>query len=352
MKTPKPRRVSSGQWYINLRLGGESISITEPTKAACVRAAQLVKAEYLAGKRIRSTQDTATLGEIIDAYILARSRVLSPATVRGYTQIRQNRFQAVMSKSAATVTDWQSIVNQEAGECSPKTLQNAWQLVSSALKAHTGAAPQVQLPQVPRATRPWLTPEQIPVFLEAIQGSPAETGALLALCSLRCSEILGLRWQDVDLSAGTVTVQGSMVRDQADRYVRKDTTKNASSARTVPIMIPRLLELLKAAPPHLPLSPVVEATQQSLYGRINTACRSAGLPEVGIHGLRHSFASLCYRMNVPYKVVMRVGGWSDDATMQRIYTHIADQDVQKATENLSAFFKTQTKTQTKAKKRA
>ena len=49
---------------------------------------------------------------------------------------------------------------------------------------------------------------------------------------------------------------------------------------------------------------------------------------------------------------MQIGGWSDEATMQRIYTHIAEKDVNDAVRNLSEFFKMQTKMQTKSKKRA
>lgn len=46
MKVPKPRKLSSGNWFIQLRLGGESISVTEPTEKKCIKSAQLIKAEF------------------------------------------------------------------------------------------------------------------------------------------------------------------------------------------------------------------------------------------------------------------------------------------------------------------
>ena len=51
MKVPKARKLSSGKWFIQLRLGGESIPVTAGTEKECTRQAQAVKAEYLVGKR-------------------------------------------------------------------------------------------------------------------------------------------------------------------------------------------------------------------------------------------------------------------------------------------------------------
>ena len=56
MVVPKPRKLSSGNWYIYMRLGGEGISVTETTEKKCIKAAQLIKAEYLAGKREKASE--------------------------------------------------------------------------------------------------------------------------------------------------------------------------------------------------------------------------------------------------------------------------------------------------------
>ncbi|MDR1589760.1 MAG: hypothetical protein LBS51_06160, partial [Oscillospiraceae bacterium] len=54
--------------------------------------------------------------------------------------------------------------------------------------------------------------------------------------------------------------------------------------------------------------------------------------------LRHSFASLAYHLNVPEKIAMQIGGWADDKTMRKIYTHIASKDIEKYTSELVKFF--------------
>jgi len=131
MKVPKPRKLSSGKWFIQLRLGGESVSISDYSKKECLRQAQLIKAEYLAGKRqkqMNPAPESPTLSEAVDRYIAQRSNTLSPATIRGYRTIQRNRFQEQMSRRLDQIApeDWQGIVNQEAARCGPKTLKNAW----------------------------------------------------------------------------------------------------------------------------------------------------------------------------------------------------------------------------------
>ncbi len=336
MKVPKPRRLPSGNWFIQMRLGGESVSVTDPSEKQCVKAAQLLKAEYLAGKRVTKKPERVTLAEIVERYITSRQNVLSPSTIRGYRIIQRTRFQAYSSQEIHAI-DWQSLVNEEAALCSPKTLHNAWMLLSSAVYAGTGTRPVATLPQVPKNTRLYLTPAQIDLFTGAIQNTDVEIPALLGLCSLRCSEILGLKWRNVDLEKGIVYVRGSAVRGSDGKLIYKDTNKNRTSNRVVPIM-PQLMDALQKAPEHLPDDPVVSCSQQSIYTRVNTICRKNKLPEIGVHGLRHSFASLAYHLNVPYKVAMEIGGWSDDHTMQKIYTHIAEEDIRAGAESLVNFY--------------
>ena len=93
MKVPEPRKLTSGKWFIQLRLGGESISVSNFDKNACIREARAIKAEYQIGKRApKAAPEAPTLNAAIDAYIKARENVLSPSTIRGYHEIQRNRF--------------------------------------------------------------------------------------------------------------------------------------------------------------------------------------------------------------------------------------------------------------------
>lgn len=327
MKVPEPRRLPSGRWFVQLRLGGESISITAATERECRQQAQLIKAEHLAGKRKAPKRDK-TLREEIDTYISARSNTLSPLTIRGYRIIQKNRFQAIMDRAPAKIkaSEYQGIVNAEAALCAPKTLKNAWGFIRTIIHEVTGEyPPDVKLPsQVPNS-HGFLTPDQIRTFVRAVSSTKYCIPALLALSSLRISEIEALRWEDIPKDLKLIRVSGAVVLDENNNRVKKAANKTASSSRSVPVMIPELAEALKRE--RQKHGPVMVMSQNSLRYGIKKICEANGLPDVGVHGLRHSFASLAYHLQIPEMIAAEIGGWSDTATMHRIYTHIAQEDV-------------------------
>ena len=168
-----------------------------------------------------------------------------------------------------------------------------------------------------------------------IKGDPIEIPALLALCSLRRSELINLRWTDIDLENGTLKVDGAAVFDEDGKLVRKEETKNASSRRVVP-MIPPLKDALERAVRKGEY--IVTWHPNSIMCRINRICERNDLPKVGLHGLRHSFASLAKHLGMPEDAVMEIGGWSDFQTMRKIYTHISEADITRHSQNFTAFF--------------
>lgn len=238
-----------------------------------------------------------------------------------------------MDRPAANVK-WQTAINLEAKTCSPKTLKNAWGLIKSALKEN-GITPNVVLPSVGKTPMPWLTPEQIPIFLEAVKGKSCELPALLGLCSLRRSEIFGLDWSDIDLEKKVIHVHAATVMSE-DGPVHKKTTKTNASTRTVPIIIPRLTELLTAAEDKN--GPVCTCFIGTPYHQIINVCKAAGLPEVGMHGLRRSFASLGYHLGLSELEIMSIGAWNDFQTVHEFYLYLSEADRQKSADKLTSFF--------------
>lgn len=192
MKTPKAKKLPSGSWYVRVRIDGKDISITRSTEKEAVAEAMAIKA----GIKEASITRRKSLKQAIDNYISARQNILSPSTIRGYRAIQRLRFQGMMNRDVFTTTQeqWQRAVNAEAKVISAKTLTNSWRFISSVICEETGKKLNIRLPQVVPAMRPWLTAEQIPQFLEAVKGDPIEIPALLALSSLRRSELLNLRW--------------------------------------------------------------------------------------------------------------------------------------------------------------
>lgn len=339
MKVPKATKMSSGNYYIRMRLGGESISVTAPTERECVRQAQYVKAEYLNGKRLPQEKSSTTLQEACNAFIEERRGILSPSTIKGYDYIVKHNFQSLMQRNAQSITEseWIKAINDEATKYSPKTIKNAWGFVSSVLKKQLKIVPpQVSLPLVSPNERPFLSAEQIKIFVDAVKGTEVEIPALLGLSSLRRSEICALRWENVDLKKRLIHIKGAAVFDENFVLVQKKTNKNASSSRTVPIMMDELYNALKAKQQKSGL--VVTCYPNVIRNRINRICEANDLPLVGTHGLRHSFASLAKHLGMPEQLTMQIGGWSDYQTMRKIYTHISTKDADYYKNAMSAFY--------------
>lgn len=323
MKIPEPRKLPSGSWNIRVQIDGQIISITKPTAKACQKEAMAIKS----GAKEARKRHNQTVASAIDDYITARENVLSPSTIRGYRAIARTRFQSSMRWDIGTVTpeQWQRAVNQEAKKCSAKTLKNAWGFLSSVIMEATGRKINVRLPQIVPNELPFLTAEQIPVFLAAIRGKGCEIAALLALSSLRRSEILALHWDDIDLENNCIYVHGAAIQGSDNTLVQRKENKNTTSRRTVPFILPQLREAVLSADQSNDL--VYPGNPNQIWQSVNRICRKEDLPEVGVHGLRRSFASLAYHLGLSEEVTMRTGGWSDIYTMRKIYTKVSEKDL-------------------------
>lgn len=347
MKIPEPRQLPSGSWFIQLRLNGVSIPVTASKKADCRHTAELIKAEYENGKTSYTKKADVTLGEAVDRYIRDRKDSRSPATIYGYQNIRNNYFQSVIDKPIKRIKNWQSLIDQEVNH-SPKSIKNAWGLICSVLKDCGLSVPKdIKLPQADNNEHAFFSPDEINTFIAAVKGKSCEIPALLGLHSLRRSEIAGLTWDDIDFDDGTLgmihvrrTVVPTRVKTDSDKekmsFIEKDTCKTVDSNREVPIFIPQLREALESVEDKS--GKVCKYNPNSLFDMINRICEQNGLPKVGMHGLRHSFASLAYNIGLSEKETMLIGGWSDYRTMIDIYTHIADSQKLRAANKLTAFF--------------
>lgn len=65
MNVPKARKLASGTWFIQLRLGGESIPVSGATEKAVTREAERIKAEYRAGAREQKSRLKATTTRVL-----------------------------------------------------------------------------------------------------------------------------------------------------------------------------------------------------------------------------------------------------------------------------------------------
>lgn len=334
MKTPKAKKLPSGKWHVRLQIAGKMVYITEPTKKAAEAKAALLKIEAKNG--VALPPERVALGDAIDRYIADRQNTLSPETMRGYRVIRRNRFKSVINRPIGEIRNWQRLVDQEAGTVSAKTVRNAWGLVRSVLAENGVRTPEVTLPQVILEERPFLQPDSLLPFVDAVRGNRFELAFLCGLHSLRRSEILALTRDSFVLTPDgwEIQVRGAVVYD-GKKLVYKETNKNSASRRNVPVFIDRLPELIDS----YDFGQLTTYLPEVMTKELHKVCREHSFPEIGMHGLRHSFASLCYFLGIPEAECMKWGGWSDPEIMRKIYTHIAEKMHQDCRGKLRAFFR-------------
>jgi integrase len=155
---------------------------------------------------------------------------------------------------------------------------------------------------------------------------------------LRLGEVLGLAWDDVDLSARKLTVRRALSRGYGGGYELAE-PKTARSRRTV--MLPAIaidaLRRQKARQAEARLAAgtawqdraglvFTDAVGQPLQPRtVGKAWRAAadrlGL-DVRLHDLRHTAASLMLGAGVPLKVVSEALGHSSIAITADVYAHV------------------------------
>lgn len=336
IKLPKITKLQSGAYHTRVLIGDRRVAITKDTYDECVAEYIALKHGVIEAKKKESNK-FKTLEEAVTEYIESRKGYRSPSTIYGYERYKKNTFQSMMKVNVFTATDqdWQNAIKEERrlGR-SPKYIENAWSLMAASIEAVTKKRPEIMLYPEEKNERPYLEPDEIDIFVAAIKGMDVEIPALLCLSSLRRSELLALKWDKVDMKKKVIYVQGARVRGESGLADKKQ-NKNDKSRRTIPI-IPPLLDALQKA--ERKSEYVCTMTGDLTLTRINRVCRENNLPEVGLHGLRHSFASLAYHLQIPEMIAAEIGGWNDLSTMHNIYTHLAQKDIEKRSKDFSDYF--------------
>lgn len=160
---------------------------------------------------------------------------------------------------------------------------------------------------------------------------------LFVTTGLRLGEATGLRWREVQLDRRRVVVNRALGR-VAGEGLRIGETKNSSSRRTVPIP----LRLVRALEAHRAIQAAERAAtsgwpEQGLVfpsargtpidpARVREQLRrdlaAARGPDVRVHDLRHTCATLLLTRNVHPKIVQELLGHSTIAITLDLYSHV------------------------------
>lgn len=170
---------------------------------------------------------------------------------------------------------------------------------------------------------------------------------------LRQGESLGLRWEDVDLEAGTMAVRQSLSRVKGKGLVFGP-VKSRAGKRTLKVPAPLIAELkahkkrqnaerlaardwyqdadlVFAREDGRPIDPKID------WREWKALCAEAGIPDARLHDARHTAATMLLAMGVPMRVAMEILGHSRITVTQR-YQHVVDEMHQDAAEKMAEFW--------------
>lgn len=203
-------------------------------------------------------------------------------------------------------------------------------------------AERVTLPKKGKFKGHYYTQEQVLKLLDAIDGTVIENIVVFTVFySLRRSEAVGLKWENIDLDNDTFTIQSTVVR--FSKVIEKNTTKNDESNSTYPIVpeIRDLLDKVKAKQERMKQE-FGDSYIDSGYvftwpdGRMlnpdyvtrkfSKILKANNLPHIRFHDLRHTTASLLIAKGYDLKRVQEWLRHKEIGTTMNIYGHLAFDD--------------------------
>ena len=347
------------QYHLETVKGLPGQSVKEARNRARARLIELFD-KMNKGEHVQ--QSTVTVKSYIESW-LENPVALNPKTAERYRQLAEQQIYRhlghleLQKLDESHLQDWHGKLLASGGKnarpLSARTVGHAHRVLHTALaraalgkKVFRNVASLVNPPKVEEKEVVILTSDQIGDTLSKIQDHPLYVPAVVALgTGLRRGEVLGLRWQDIDLDAGMLQVKRSLgeagkksIPVQERLYFKAP--KSAAGRRSVslaPFVIEALrihrkaqlelrmaLGLGKQPDDALVFSSVGGSpmSPDKLSRDWANLVRTRKLPHVSFHGLRHSHVSMLIDGGLDvFSVSRRIGHSSASLTLNR-YTHL------------------------------
>ncbi len=290
-------------------------------------------------------QEVPTLARFIPRYLEEHCRAnrLRPATIEQRQTIYRTHLIPAFGRKPLDQITAQDIQRFKADRAhlAPTTLNLMLTLLRCIFNVavHWGVinTPPVRITKLREGPRPlkFYDFEELDRLVLAAERSDNPNHRLTVLlggeAGLRSGEMRALRWSDVDLKRGTLTVSRSLWRNE-------EGPPKGGSARTIKLA-PRLLQALVEQRPRR--GPNVLWTR---YGTVPGRSRprhwltkvqhAAGFSPCGPHILRHTFCSHLAMLGVPPRVIQALAGHQSITTTER-YMHLAPHAMDDAVDRLA-----------------
>ena len=322
----KPKKLPSGNWRARAYAGRDPVtgkqifvSFTAETK----EEAAMKASEFAARKKERSRVTNLTVTDAIERYISAKKPVLSASTIRGYKGMQRNYYAEIGPKKVYSLTteDMQLFISNLTLKVSPKTVSNAYGLLSASVALfRPDAVFRVTLPAKHKKRSESPSDAQIIQLYGEADTELQKCIALAAFGSMRRGEICALKHKDVN---GLIAyVHADMIRDENNNFVYKDIPKTSESNRFVRLPA----EVVNLLGDGLEDGFIIGINPEIVTQRFIRLRDRLELPDIRFHDLRHYYASIGPVLGIPDTYMSAFGGWRPDSpVMKQVYQNrIAD----------------------------
>ena len=205
----------------------------------------------------------------------------------------------------------------------------------------------VTLPKKKSSAKQILNDEQLERFMEEIKKDSVWHDFFYTelTTGMRRGEICGLMWSDFDGKKGTLTVRRTL-HQRKGGGVTTGETKTGKGRRTITLP-PSTAQLLRERQKRScsqwifpnPLRPEDPVNPGRAYSRLKTLLKSAGLPGIRFHDLRHTYAVNSIRAGDDIKTIQTNLGHASAAFTLDIYGHVTEAMKQDSATRMEALIK-------------
>lgn len=335
----RAKQLPSGAWrcrvFIRTDSNGKKIfkSITDMDKKHC----EALAAAY--ADQERTAEKKRTLSKAADSFLELKKPVLSPKTYKEYKRVKEmlgveyKALSALPCREIKTKHIQKFVNDLHAQHRKAKTIKNYCGFISSVIQYEGYTMPKYELPKEIRKEAYIPTSEEVKRVIELAAEKKPELEIpimLAAFGTLRRSEICALKWPE-DFNGNTVIINKSVVQDENLNWVTK-TTKTVASTRNVEIPA-FVIETIRKR------GYVTKMVPNQITNEFIRLIRTSDLPTFSFHKLRHYSASVALGMGIPLSIVEARGGWEHGSVvLQRIYTHVLEEQNSVETQKINSYF--------------
>lgn len=321
----KAKKLPSGNWRVRVYCGknAEGKPTYKSFTAETKKEAEYQGALYALKKKEKSSPMRWTLAEAAERYIDDRRQTESPATIRTYLSIARTKYQELMPMQLEKITQekLQEVTNKEALRLAPKTVISAHGFISSVIRTYVpDFVVSTKLPKKKKSAYGTPSPEVLKRIFDCAKGSSIELPILLAATmSLRMSEILALKWSDIENKVAHIN-EALVIGENGSVF---KSTKTEAGDRY--ILVPEcVMTVLNTTPKEGKY--IFTKSRNYISKHFKKLLEDNGLPSCRFHDLRHANASAMLLLNIPDKYGMERGGWATRDTYHSIYQQTFTQE--------------------------